>query len=103
MKKTKINDLPLDVKFKNSIKESNAKIKLHLDICKKELKKAIKISEQYGIPFESPISPLEQIYYPKSFHKKWNIEKLDLLIEDQDDFDFDLENSIGTWEFSDVC
>lgn len=84
-------------KFRRSFKKANKEIKQHLEKASAELQKAMKISEQYGIPFYSNISFLRQNFKPKTFGEKWN--KLD------DEF---LEQVIELpeyegWQYSRVC
>jgi len=44
-------------------------IDLKLTVAHKALKEAVELSEKFSVPFESDISPLENVYVPKSFQE----------------------------------
>lgn len=69
-------------KFKQTKKEVTLQIEEYLEDASNELAKAIKLSEDTGIPFESYIRELvrSSIYVPKSFFTVWK-DQLDSLKE----------------------
>jgi hypothetical protein len=61
----------LEAEFKKVVKAHQSKIDEQLAIAAKAIAKAEKISEKYGIPFHSSVSPLSQPYWPSSFSTKF--------------------------------
>lgn len=61
----------LEAEFKKVVEAHQSKIDEQLAIAAKAIAKAEKISEKYGIPFYSGVSPLSQPYYPSSFSTKF--------------------------------
>ncbi len=96
--------------LKKAIKEATAKINIKLVEANKLLMEAETISEEYGIPFHSSISPISQDYKPYSFNNKWEdyrwrnyaknpkLNIYDLLLEEN----IELPDSEG-WEYSRIC
>ncbi len=82
---------PLETKFLEAKEKCLAEIKVKTKIAEKALKEVCKISEKYGIPFLSNISPISQEYKPASFNKKWG--KLFNDMEERDE-----ENGIDHWD-----
>ncbi len=66
-------------------------------IAQEALNEAESISEKYGVPFYSNVSPLGQDYRPASFDEKWNSP-----IDEIDEYDLDLPEYEG-WQHSMVC
>lgn len=58
--------------IKNVKSEVYDLIQEKLDLSRKYLSEAEEISEKYGIPFYSEISPLSQAYIPESFEDVFN-------------------------------
>lgn len=69
-KKTK-----LEKEFEKAHKDASERIEEQLDIARQALVKARLISEEYGVPFETDVSPVGNSYTPTSFEVKF--EKLD--------------------------
>jgi len=61
----------LEAEFKKVVEAHQSKIDEQLAIAAKAIAKAEKISEKYGIPFYSGVSPLSQPYWPASFSTKF--------------------------------
>lgn len=91
----------LEDKFKEAVTLATEEINKQLDIAKKAIAEAEKISEEYGVPFSTYVSPLGQSYRPNSFDDKWgDLENADDIIEDMTgDFLPEYEG----WEHSAVC
>jgi len=62
----------LEKEFSELAKAAHAEIKEKLDEALKSLKEAEEISNKYGIPFESYISPHNNVFVPSSFKDKLN-------------------------------
>lgn len=77
----------LENQFNEAAKAAMEKIQKHIDKANEELDKAVKVSEEYGVPFYSSISPLSQAYKPGSFAEKWasNEDESDDDLDDEDD------------------
>ena len=88
----------LEVKFKEAVKEAMEKIDKHLENAVSELHSACKIAEEYGVPFYANVSPLGQMYLPRSFDDKWGELDSDIL-EDCDIYRPEYEG----WQHSRVC
>lgn len=64
----------LEEEFRKAYLEGGAKIKQHLKNIEEELKKAIAIAEEYGIPFDyypPGMTSSGTWYCPESFKDKW--------------------------------
>lgn len=61
----------LEQEFCSVVDSHLDEIKAKVDEASKVLKEATKLSEKYGIPFYSHISPIGQSYNPSSFSKKF--------------------------------
>lgn len=87
---------PIERKFLETKKEVQEKISLKLGEAHDALAEAEKLSEEFGIPFDSSISPLCQMFRPKSFDEKWS--------ELSEEFIKGLELSeYSDWQYSAVC
>jgi hypothetical protein len=92
----------LEKEFTLAANTLNSEIKSYLITASEQLRKAVELSEKLGVPFDSPISFLNNSYTPKSFQKKFK------------DLDQDFVESVtgvyqeygfeyGGWEHSAVC
>lgn len=60
-------------KFLKAVEQANKEIELHIKEAKASLNKAVAVSEQYGVPFQSDVVEFaERSYTPESFRKYWN-------------------------------
>lgn len=73
----------LEIKFKEAVEQATKEINVHVKNAREELKKAVEISEKYGVPFYSDVSLLSQSYRPSSFDDKFYElnEEHDLMFE----------------------
>lgn len=81
------------------------RIKIHLEEAMKHLDLAEAISNETGVPFESPISPVSNHYVPRSAERFQKIEELvddfyDLVMSD---YSGDLMPGRFGWQYSAVC
>ncbi len=69
----KENGSKLEKEFRRTITEVSAQIKEKLDRANTELKAAVSLSDEFGVPFYSGVEgmPQEREYSPKSFVEKW--------------------------------
>lgn len=70
--------------IKNVKEEVYGLIQEKLDLSQKYLSEAQEISEKYGIPFYSEISPLPQTYVPESFEEVFEALCEQIKIESKD-------------------
>jgi hypothetical protein len=83
-----MSDSNLESEFKEelrqAVQEATKKIDEALERANAALSEAEQISEQYGIPFRSSISPIRQSYLPMSYHDKWGrrVSNIDVDISD---------------------
>lgn len=99
--KEKEQEKDLEARFREAVKEAYLKINKHVAAARKELDEAVKVSEEYGIPFYPDVSPLYQGFRPRSFYEKWR-EVLDR----EDDLAYELLEGIPQyegWQHSMVC
>ncbi len=101
---------PLEQEFRQAVEGAKDRIEAKLAEANRALQEACKISNETGVPFESPVSSISQAYVPRSFH-----EKFDRLITEKagykDDFfysligmgEYTLEDNYDGWEHSAVC
>ncbi len=66
-----------ETEVRKTIKEATAKIDACLNRAYEALEEAEAISEEFGVPFYSSISPLGQDYRPASFLEKWKVDEDD--------------------------
>jgi hypothetical protein len=88
-------------KFKSLCDEVSPKIQSHLDKARKELDRAVELSEKHGIPFSAGVSLLGNNYMPRSF-KKSEFKDLDEKVI-SDLTDVYIDGSYPGWEYSAVC
>lgn len=55
----------LEEEFKAVVAEVTPQIDEQLKIAREAIRKAEELSEKYGVPFRSSVSPLGQSYFPK--------------------------------------
>lgn len=91
----------LEIEFRDGYDENMEKINQHLDAAMKELLKAQKIADDFGIHFNSNISPISQTYIPygEKYKKLMEIEDL---FEDFD-FPYDDDYDDSGWAHSAIC
>jgi hypothetical protein len=87
--------MTLEEKFKEALEASGDRIREKIAEACRALEAAVAISEEYGVPFYSPISFLSQNYTPESLAEKF---------PDVDPWDYDIAvNEYPGWEHSAVC
>ncbi|HVI42688.1 MAG TPA: hypothetical protein VM577_18745 [Anaerovoracaceae bacterium] len=91
----------LEAKFKKAYDKAVAKIEEQIEIASEAISKAEEISEKYGIPFHSSITPLSQSYRPASFSEKW--AGLEDSLDDLTDGELYGVPDYEGWEHSAVC
>ena len=99
--KKKIDENELELLFKAEAKKAKDEIKNLLTIATSAIKKAEKISEKYGVPFHSYVSPIGQSYFPKTMEAKFTgLDKQFIC-----DLTGAYHSEFGTegWQHSDVC
>lgn len=90
---------PLEAEFQKAANEALALIDEQIEIAEKAIAQAVKISEQYGVPFYSGITPLGMGYRPITYDEKFgelDSNRLYALAHT------DLPEYEG-WQHSDVC
>lgn len=95
-----IKQTELEKEFVSVSDKFHNEIKKHLKDAREALKKAIDLSEEYGIPFESPISFLCNSYIPSSLHGKFGDIDKDFVAEITGVYN---EYDSDGWEHSAVC
>lgn len=90
----------LESEFLELIKTNQERISQHIQNAINSLYEATKIADQYGIPFASPISFLDNNYIPKTFITKFKSVRKEILYN-LGDFVSDFE-SYG-WHHSQIC
>lgn len=91
----------LEKQFIEAQKEAVEKINEQLNVASRALAKAEKISEKYGIPFSSGVSPVGNTYTPEAFEKKFGDLDRDFIGEITDWSSCPGEYS--GWEYSAAC
>ena len=91
--------MTLEDEFRQIVADHKKEITDALACAEEELGNACKLSEKYGIPFDSDISFLSQPYIPMSF-KKYKDLNDDLTV---DLLDFDPTGYDTGWQHSMVC
>jgi hypothetical protein len=92
-------DKDLELEFIIAAKKANELIAQKISEAAEKLREAVEISEQYGVPFESNVSPIDNVYTPNSFEDKYGSLDKEIIY---------LNNLVcgsygGCWEHSDVC
>lgn len=95
-------DLKLEQEFTDVVNKHRSEIEDQLKIASKAIAKAEKLSEKYGIPFYSNVSPLGQNYTPASFDEKFGELDHDMVYEIADIYPGGEYHTEG-WEHSAVC
>jgi len=99
--KRKVNEL--EKEFRDIATSLNPKIKEELDKALEHIKRAEELSEEYGVPFSSPVAMQSDYYVPASFHDKFLKRSKDPVeYDDDDDDDEELTESINTIAYE-VC
>jgi len=89
----------LEREFQKVVEKASAKIEEQIKIARQAIDKAVKISEKYGVPFYSGITPLGMSYTPSSFFEKFD-ELSSEFVEDK--LWFSVSEYEG-WEHSSIC
>jgi hypothetical protein len=90
----------LEEEFKAALKIAKDKINAKLAEAMDALVEAENISEEYGIPFHSNISPLSQTYTPASYKKKFG--DIPDIVDELSNWD-NAPGEYEGWEHSAVC
>ena len=70
---------PLELEFKQAAEKVLPLIDKQIDIARAAIEKAVALSEEYGVPFDSDITPLSMPYRPTSFYSKFgDVDRHDL-------------------------
>lgn len=88
----------VELEFKALCDEALPKIEAQLTIAREAIKQAEKISEQYGVPFSSDITPIGMAYTPASMDDRFR-DLEDVIY----DFTGSYLNDYEGWEHSAVC
>jgi hypothetical protein len=62
---------PIEQEFKELVDAHIKEINEQIDIAREAIGKAEKLSDKYGLPFSSDITPLGMGYTPQSFYDKY--------------------------------
>jgi len=62
----------LEAEFKAVVEAHMEEIEEQVEIAAQAIKKAEELSEKYGLPFRSSITPLSQSYHPASYSEKFS-------------------------------
>jgi len=62
----------LEAEFEALVDSHMQEIEVQLEAASKAMSKAEELSEKYGLPFSSGVSPLSQSYTPGSYHAKFS-------------------------------
>ena len=88
----------VELEFKALCDEALPQIEARINIARQAIKEAVELSEKYGVPFSSDITPLCMAYTPVS---------LDDRFRDLDDAMYDIAgtyiNGYEGWEHSAIC
>ena len=103
--KPKVDVIKLEKEFQDLIDSVGTEIEGKLEQAKLLLKEAVKLSEENGVPFYSPVSILGETYIPSSFVDKFKALNVDSIAELTGIPAEDLEqNRYGRgWNHSQVC
>jgi hypothetical protein len=101
MKKT-INKNKLEKEFEELANSIGEQIQNHLELAAKELRAAMALADQYGIPFFANISSLGQPYVPSSFIDTWSDLDKEFVANLTDTTTNDLRYG-GGWQISELC
>lgn len=91
----------LEEEFIRLVNDHKAEIDAKVKEASTALDKAVKLSNQYGIPFRPEISFLRNSYYPRSFYDKFSDLDRDV-VSDITSAWISYDDSPG-WEHSAVC
>lgn len=93
----------IEAEFTRLIDAHWAQISKKLEESDAALTEAMRLAREYGIPFSSSVSHIDQAYIPDSYKEKFEklgtnfVEALTGVSE------YDLENSYGGWQHSSIC
>lgn len=94
--------LALEAEFEKVLEKASAAIDAELAEAQKHLDKAVKLSEKYGVPFHTGISPLGNTYTPDSFQEKFGGLDSDFVYDTTGTYDSE-NYQYGGWQHSAVC
>lgn len=89
----------IDAEFEAYCDKALTKIGAQIDIATKAIDKAVKLSEKYGVPFESNITPLSMSYTPANIDERF--QELDS--EQVYNLVGAYLNEYEGWEHSSIC
>jgi hypothetical protein len=89
----------LEKEFLKAKEEAEKEIQKYVDEASHALRKAVKASENYGIPFYSHISFLSNTYTPRSYDEKWSEVDQDWASDVADIY----SDGYPGWQHSAVC
>jgi hypothetical protein len=89
----------LEQEFRDVCDKVYPKISAQIEIARKAITKAEKLSEKYGVPFDSDITPLSMSYKPTSFDEKFGELDGDKVYDISGVCNMDYDG----WEHSGVC
>ncbi len=103
--------MSIEEDFKAVIEAHQSEIYEAVARARAALEEATDLSDKYGIPFHSSISPLGQEYQPKSYDKLWNNDAWRQERDTKDDSEDDLFTQVtgdypgeyDGWQHSAVC
>src|SRR5271167_3219689 len=61
----------LEKEFKTVLKSNLEDIQAQLDLAERSLQEAVRLADEYGIPFNSPLSFVDQTYVPDQYRVKY--------------------------------
>lgn len=96
-----LEDLEVEREFRKTTHRVGAQIQAKLAIAAKALDEAEELSEEFGIPFSSGISPLSQSYYPTTTSELYKGLSSEFIDEIADVYHADYGEE--GWQHSAVC
>lgn len=101
--KQDLDQSELEAEFQTLVSDVSVQMDLHVQAAKAELKKAIDISEKYGVPFDPGICSLSNPYVPHSFGRSKFVKLDEDAISDITGVYSDYFFEGGGWEHSSIC
>lgn len=92
----------LEAEFKALCDAHMSEINEQIDVARVAIRKAVELSEKYGIPFSSDITPLGMSYCPDSYYGKFDELDKGFVSEVAGASLWNMYGGSG-WEHSDVC
>jgi hypothetical protein len=94
-------DSELEKEFRTAVIVGGKLIDEQLELAQQAIYKAVRISEEYGIPFRAGVSPLWNTFHPDSLSSKWSGVD-DQFIDEITDTYNEYPGEAG-WQHSAVC